>query len=75
MTFQILDIPIGFILMYSNKIIIKIYKTALYIAVEKENIEIIELLLKNDKIIDIDNILITFYHLIENFIFQCHFKS
>ncbi len=31
-----------------NDIYIKFYKTALYLAVEKENIEIIKLLLAND---------------------------
>ena len=41
-----------------NEIILYLYKTALYLAVEKENIEIIKLLLKNDKLdINIINIL------------------
>ena len=36
--------------MYLNEILIKIHKTALYTAVEKENIEIIKLLLTNENI-------------------------
>ena len=45
-----------------NEIIIRIYKTALYLAVEKENVDIIKLLLSNDKIdINILNILLLFY--------------
>ena len=42
-------------------ILIYLYKTALYLAVEKENPEIIKLLLSNDKIdVNILNILIYF---------------
>ena len=45
-----------------NKIISRINKTALYHAVEKENIEIIQLLLSNDKIdVNILNILPTIF--------------
>lgn len=36
--------------MHLNDIFIKIYKTALYLAVENENIEIITLLLANENI-------------------------
>ena len=44
-----------------NEILIKFYKTALYLAVEKENLEIVKVLLTNDKIdINIINILFTF---------------
>ena len=55
------------------------YKTALYLAVEKENIEIIKLLLNNDKLdINIINILNIFFikfkiisfNGIQNYIFQ-----
>ena len=43
------------------EILIYLYKTALYLAVEKENSEIIKLLLSNDKIdVNILNILIYF---------------
>ena len=62
----------------------KNYKTALYLAVEKENIEIIKLLLNNDKIdVNIPYILIlnfikfkiiSFNH-IQNHIFQWNSKS
>ena len=39
-----------------------LYKTALYCAVEKENIDIVKLLLTNDKIdVNILNILFIFY--------------
>ena len=42
-----------------NHILIDIYETALYTAVKKENIEIVKLLLTNDKIdVNIFNILI-----------------
>ena len=45
-----------------NQIISRINKTALYHAVEKENIEIIQLLLSNDKInVNILNILPTIF--------------
>ena len=45
-----------------NQIISWINKTALYYAVEKENIEIIQLLLSNDKIdVNILNILRTIF--------------
>ena len=33
-----------------NEILIYFYKTALYLAIEKENLEIIKLLLMNEKI-------------------------
>ena len=55
------------------------YKTALYLAVEKENIEIIKLLLNNDELdINLLNILNIFYikfkilyfNIIHNHIFQ-----
>ena len=47
-----------------------IYKTALYLAVEKENLEIIKLLLNNDKIdISIINILIINYTLFKKYIY------
>ena len=39
-----------FIINYFNQINLHIYKTAFYLAVEKENIEIIKLLLTNYKI-------------------------
>ena len=56
--------------------IIIIYKTALYLAVEKENIEIIKLLLTNDKLdINIINILNIFFYKISNHIFQWNSKS
>ena len=42
-----------------NDILIYLYKTALYLAVEKENIEIVKLLLTNDKI-DINLTYITY---------------
>ena len=46
-----------------NEIIIRIYKTALYLAVEKENLEIIKVLLANDKIgINAPNILYQIIH-------------
>ena len=45
-----------------DEIFIYFYKTALYLAVEKENIEIIKLLLSNDIIdVNIPYILIIFY--------------
>ena len=45
-----------------NEILIKLYKTALYLAVEKENVEIIKLLLSNNKIdVNIPYILNLFY--------------
>ena len=44
-----------------NEIIIRIYKTALYLAIEKENIEIVKLLLIHDKInVNIGYIIIHF---------------
>ena len=60
------------------------YKTALYSAVEKENIEIIKLLLNNDKLdINLGYILNIFYikfkiisfNYIQNQIFQWNSKS
>ena len=60
------------------------YKTALYLAVEKENIEIVKLLLTNDKLdINIINILNIFFikfkiisfNEIQNHIFQYNSKS
>ena len=45
-------------------------------AVEKENIEIVKLLLMNDKLdINIINILNIFFYKIQNHIFQLHSKS
>ena len=47
------------------------YKTALFLAVEKESIEIVKLLLTNDKLdINIINILNIFFYNIQNHIFQ-----
>ena len=55
--------------------IIIIYKTALYLAVENENIEIVKLLLMNDKLdINVGYIFHIFY-IIGNLIFQLHSKS
>ena len=46
--------------------------TALYLAVEKENIEIVKLLLTNDKLdINLLNICLIFYK-IQNHIFEYH---
>ena len=64
--------------------IIAIYKTALYLAVEKENIEIVKLILMNDKLdINFLNIFIIFFiklkiisfNTIQNHIFQLHLYS
>ena len=53
-----------------NEILILFYKTALYLAVEKGNIEIIKLLLSNDKLdINILNILIISFNKIQIHIF------
>ena len=51
-------------IIYLNEILIKIHKTALYVAIEKENIEIIKLLLTNENI-DI-NILNVFNIFLQN---------
>ena len=53
-------ILIKFRIISFNEIIIQFYKTALYMAVEKENIEIVNLLLNNNKI-DVNIINIYFY--------------
>ena len=67
-----------------NKIITKFDKTAIYYAIEKENIEIIKLLLANNKlIINIINISIYIifkiininFNLIQKHIFQLYLKS
>ena len=63
--------------------IIIIYKTAFYLAVEKESIEIVKLLLTNDKLdINVLNIFHNFYiifkiffNIIQNHIFQYYSKS
>ena len=56
--------------------IIRLYKTALYLAVQKQNIEIIKLLLANNNLnINAHNILIIFFYKIQNNIFQSHSKS
>ena len=48
----------------------KLYETALYLAIEKENIEIVKLLLTNDKIdVNILNILFLFYYKIQNYFY------
>ena len=61
---------IQFKIIYFNKITIQFYKTVLYTAVEKENIEIIKLLLANDKInVNTLNILIFIFNEIKNHIF------
>ena len=53
------NISITFKSKYLNEIIFDLYHTALYLAVEKENLEIIKLLLTNDNIdINILNIFI-----------------
>ena len=61
-----------------------IYKAALYLAVEKENIEIVKLLLTNDKLdINLLNIIYIFFikfkiisfNKIQNHIFQSYLKS
>ena len=47
----------------------KYYKTAFYLAVEKENIEIVKLLLTNEKLdINILNIFNIFFHKVQNYI-------
>ncbi len=60
------------------------YKAALYLAVKKENTEIIKLLLNNDELdINLGYILNIFYikfkiisfNTIQNYIFQLHSKS
>ena len=52
------------------KFLILFYKTAFYLAVEKENLEIIKLLLTNDKIdINIINIFLISFNIIQNHIF------
>ena len=93
MTFKIIsfnEIQIIFFNYIQNHIfqwnfnIIMIFKTALYLAVEKENIEIVKLLLTNNKLdINIINILNIFFiklkiislNEIQNHIFQLHSKS
>lgn len=59
-----------------NSNILHLYSTALYLAVKKENIEIIKLLLTNDKLdINILSILkYIIYSDIENLIFKCNSK-
>lgn len=58
------------------EIIILFNVTALYEAVIKENVEIVKLLLSNDKInVNAISILNTFFHKVSNFIFQLHPKS
>ena len=53
----------------------QIYQTALYLAVKKENIEIIKLLLTNDKLdINLGYILNIFIYKIQNHIIQLHSK-
>ena len=53
----------------------RIYKTVLYSAIEKENIEIVKLLLTNEKLdINALNIFQYFYN-IQNYIFQKNSKS
>ena len=60
---------------YLNRISFYFYQTALYLAVEKENIEIIKLLLSNNKLnINILNISSHFFYTIKSQIFQIKFK-
>ena len=63
-----------FIIIYWNKIIIYIYKTALYTAVINKDIEMVKLLLSNDSI-DVNVLNISKYSLnsISHYIFQLHF--
>ena len=58
------------------KFLNKIYKTPLFGAIEKDNIEIVQLLLTNDKLdINFGYIFIQFFNRIQNYIFQFHSKS
>ena len=53
----------------------KIYKTPLFGAIEKNNIEIVKLLLTNDKLdINLGYILIQIFNKIQNFMFSMKFK-
>ena len=55
---------------YSNEIIKYFYRTALFEAIEKENIVIVKLLLANDKIdVNILNIIFFIFNKIEYYIF------
>ena len=64
------------IILFNEILIILFYKTALYLAVEKENVEIIKLLLTNDKLdINLKHILNIFNYKIQNHIIQLHSKS
>lgn len=58
-----------------NEVISVFYKTALFVAVEKENTEIVKLLLtKEDIDVNILNICHTLFYLIQNDMFQLHSK-
>lgn len=59
-----------------NEIILLIYKTALFLAVEKENLEIVKLLLNNDTIdVDTFNISLSFFLYNSKSIFSIAFKN
>ena len=62
---------------YLNEMIILFFKkTALYLAVENENIEIIKLLSKNEKIdVNIPWIIFLFSYKIQSHAFQLHYKT